>query len=54
VHHTLGNRTQWTFNLDVYTCWGAKLAEHSATANSVNDAVSSAVAAYAQAHPQNG
>ena len=49
----LGTHTEWTFNLDVYTCWGAKLAEHSATAGSLKDAVATAVAAYAQAHPQN-
>lgn len=53
THHGLGTRTQWTFNLDIYTCWGAKLAEHSATAGSLKDAVASAVAEYAQAHPQN-
>ncbi len=52
--HGLGTRTEWTFNLAVYTCWGAKLSEHTATAGSLKDAVSSAVAAYADAHPQNG
>jgi TolB-like protein len=53
THHTFGSSTQWTFNLAIYTCWGAKLAEQTATASSVKDAVASAVAAYAQAHPQN-
>jgi hypothetical protein len=53
TRHGLGSRTEWTFNLDVYTCWGAKLAEHTATAGSLKDAVAGAVAAYAQAHPQN-
>lgn len=53
TRHGLGSRTEWTFNLDVYTCWGAKLATQSATAGSLKDAVASAVAAYAQAHPQN-
>jgi len=53
-HHALTTRTQWTFELAVYTCWGAKLAEQIATAASLKDAVSAAVAAYAQAHPQNG
>lgn len=53
TRHGLGVRTEWTFNLDVYTCWGAKLAEHTATAGSLKDAVSSAVAAYAKAHPEN-
>ncbi len=51
--HGLGTRTQWTFNLAVYTCWGAKLADQTATADSLKDAVTSAVTAYAQAHPQN-
>lgn len=49
----LATHTQWTFHLDVYTCWGAKLSEHTATANSLKDAVGSAVAAYAKAHPGN-
>lgn len=53
TRHGLGSRTEWTFNLAVYTCWGAKLAEQSATAGSLKDAVSSAVSAYAQAHPEN-
>lgn len=45
--------TDWTFVLDVYTCWGAKLSEQSATATSLKDAVDGAVEAYAKAHPQN-
>jgi hypothetical protein len=53
TRHTFGTRTQWTFDLAVYTCWGAKLAEQTATADSLKDAVANAVAAYAQAHPQN-
>lgn len=52
--HGLGTRTQWTFVLDVYTCWGAKLAEHSATSGSLSTAVSDAVSQYAKASPQNG
>lgn len=51
---TFGTRTEWTFNLDVYTCWGAKLASSTATAGSLSDAVSTAVAQYAKDHPQNG
>jgi hypothetical protein len=50
----LGSRTEWTFNLDVYTCWGAKLATQSATAGSLKDAVTNAVSAYAKDHPSNG
>lgn len=53
TRHGLGSRTEWTFNLSVYTCWGAKLADQSATAASLKDAVSGAVTAYAQAHPGN-
>ncbi len=53
-HHGFGSRTTWTFVLDVYTCWGAKLAEHSATSGSLSSAVSDAVAAYAKASPENG
>ena len=52
--HGLGTHTNWTFTLDVYTCFGAKLAEQSATAGSLRDAVTSAVTSYAKAYPQNG
>lgn len=52
-HHGLGSRTQWTFTLSVYTCWGAKLTEHTATAGSLQSAVTQAVDAFAQASPQN-
>lgn len=54
TRHGLGSRTQWTFNLAVYTCWGAKLAEETATGGSLNEAVSNAVLAYAKDHPENG
>lgn len=52
--HMLSTRTQWTFKLAVYTCWGAKLGEQSATAGSLNQAVTDAVTAYAKDHPANG
>lgn len=52
--HGFGSRTTWTFVLDVYTCWGAKLAEQTATSASLSTAISEAVAAYAKASPQNG
>lgn len=52
--HGFGTRVQWTFVLDVYTCWGAKLAEHTATSGSLSSAVSDAVAQYAKSSPQNG
>jgi hypothetical protein len=51
--HALGQSTQWTFVLDVYTCWGAKLAEERGSAGSMNDAVRSAVDAYVKDHPNN-
>ena len=53
-HHGLGSRAQYTFNLQVYTCFGAKLAESSATADSLAAAVRGAVENYASAHPDNG
>lgn len=52
--HGFGTRTNWTFTLDVYTCWGAKLATQSATAGSLKDAVTDAVTSYAKAYPENG
>ncbi|HEV3153277.1 MAG TPA: hypothetical protein VGZ02_05700 [Candidatus Baltobacteraceae bacterium] len=51
--HGLGTRTQWTFRLDVYTCFGAKLASTPGTGDTLDDAVRSAVDAYATAHPEN-
>lgn len=48
-------RTQSTFVLAVYTCFGATLYKgEPATAGSVGDAVNQAVEAYAKAHPDNG
>lgn len=54
TRRALGSRTEWTFNLAVYTCWGAKLAEETATGGSLKEAVSNAVSAYAKDYPQNG
>ncbi len=48
------SRTQYGFVLDVYTCFGARLAETSGDGDSVQSAVSAAVAAYVADHPQNG
>src|SRR5689334_24844697 len=44
-HHGLGSRVEWTFVLDVYTCWGAKLAEDrkSTRLNSSHSSISYAV-----------
>ncbi len=53
VRHGLFGRTQYTFVFDVYTCFGAKLAETSADGESVGSAVNAAVASYATDHPQN-
>lgn len=53
VRRGLFRRTQYSFVFDVYTCFGAKLAETSAEGDSVQSAVSGAVAAYAADHPQN-
>ena len=51
--HGFGTRTNWTFTLDVYTCWGAKLDSESATAGSLKEAISGAVDSYAKGHPNN-
>jgi hypothetical protein len=51
--HGLGSRTEYTFVLSVYTCWGAKLAEHTGKAGSLSSAVAQAVAAFTEASPQN-
>ncbi len=53
VRRGLFGHTQYTFVFDVYTCFGAKLAETSADGDSVASAVNAAVASYAADHPQN-
>jgi TolB-like protein len=53
ARHGFFSRTQYSFIFDVYTCFGAKLAETSADGDTVQSAVSAAVAAYAADHPQN-
>jgi hypothetical protein len=53
VRHGFFSRTEYSFTLDVYTCFGAKLAETAANGDSIQSAVSSAVAAYVADHPQN-
>ncbi len=53
-HHGLGSRAQYTFTLAVYTCFGARLAQSSGTADSLASAVRTAVDGYASAHPSNG
>ena len=52
-HHGLGSRTEYTFVLSVYTCWGAKLAEHTGKGGSLASALAEAVAAFTVASPQN-
>jgi TolB-like protein len=52
-HGIVGVRTNWTFTLEIYTCWGAKLDTETATAGSPKDAIANAVASYATTHPQN-
>ncbi len=54
THHGLGSRAEYTFVLDVYTCFGAKLAEHTGTGGSLATAVRTAVESYVSSHPQNG
>ena len=53
ARHGLTSRTQWTFKLDTYTCFGAKLTENAAVSDSLDGAVKAAVEAYAAAHPEN-
>ncbi len=53
VRHGFFSRTQYSFVFDVYTCFGAKLAETAADGDSIQSAVSGAVAAYVADHPQN-
>lgn len=53
TRHGLGSRTEYTFTLSVYTCWGAKLSEHTGKAGSLSSAVAEAVAAFTEASPQN-
>lgn len=45
--------TTYTFNLNVYTCFGAPLATQIGKGSSIKSAVDAAVAAYAKAHPDN-
>lgn len=51
--HAFRTTTTWTFTLDIYTCWGAKLDSETATAGSLKGAVSGAVDSYAKSHPEN-
>jgi hypothetical protein len=53
TRHGLGRRADYTFVLAIYTCFGAKLDERTATAGSLANAVRSAVDAFVSAHPQN-
>jgi TolB-like protein len=50
AHH---GKRQVTFDLSVYTCFGAILGRASGKGSSIKSAVDSAVAAYATAHPEN-
>lgn len=54
VRHGFFSRVQYTFTLNVYTCFGVKLASSAGTSDSIASAVNAAVAAYAAAHPLNG
>lgn len=48
-----GHRTQVTFVLSIYTCFGAVLEHETGKGGTLKIAVDSAVAAYAKAHPEN-
>jgi hypothetical protein len=47
------HKTQYTFTLDVYTCFGAPLSQASGTADSLAGAIQTAVQSYATSHPNN-
>ncbi|HMF28873.1 MAG TPA: hypothetical protein VKE42_08880 [Candidatus Cybelea sp.] len=49
AHH----KTEYQFDLFVYTCFGATLGHHTGKASSIKSAVGTAVSAYATAHPDN-
>jgi len=53
VHRGFFARTQYTFTLDVYTCFGARLDRMNGVGNSLASAIGAAVQSYAQAHPLN-
>jgi hypothetical protein len=46
-------KTQYQFDLFVYTCFGATLGHHTGKASSIKSAIETAVTAYATAHPDN-
>jgi hypothetical protein len=46
-------KTEYQFDLFVYTCFGATLGHHTGKASSIKSAVDTAVSAYATAHPDN-
>lgn len=54
VRRGIFRRTQYDFVLDVYTCFGAKLAETTGVGDTVQAAVAAAVSSYAGDYPQNG
>ncbi len=52
-HHGLGSRITYEFKLQMYTCFGAVLAEATGTGDSASSAIRKAVDSYASEHPQN-
>ena len=46
-------KPQITFVLEVYTCFGALLGREVGNGSSIKNAIDAAVAAYANAHPDN-
>lgn len=53
VRRGLFDHTEYTFTMDVYACYGGRLAQTAGEATSIDGAVSAAVNGYAEAHPQN-
>jgi TolB-like protein len=52
-HHVLSSRTTYTFDLQMYACFGAKLASVTGTGDSLQAAIQNAVAAFASKYPLN-
>ena len=52
-HKTFGARVTYAFTLQMYTCFGAVLAESKGSGGSAATAIRAAVQSYASEHPQN-
>lgn len=53
TENSANRKTEYQFDLFVYTCFGATLGHHTGKASSIKSAIQTAVLAYATAHPDN-